>query len=271
MSQVIRVAVSAAGAGWESDLLAEIDRNDRVQLVRRCVDIADLLATSATHRLDTALVAVSSAGLDASVVEQLIAHGVRIGAVEADGAHLGIGGPVRIGDLAAWFAETAEPVVGTTEVESGKIVAIWGPTGAPGRTSLAISLASATAAADVKTAIVDADVHGGAVGQWLGILDDVSGLMAACRDVTRGVPGSAQTHLLSLDERTNVLTGVPRPDMWHNLRPAAIESVLQQISASHELVVVDCAFGAQAATVPSADQITRRVLARLQEQGAAQD
>lgn len=260
MSEVVRVAVAACGAHWEAAALAEIERDSGLTLVRRCVDVADLLATAATHRLDAALLAVGAPGLDGGVVERLIDLGVRPCAVEADGRHLGIEHVAHLGRLSD---------VGTTPVparerggEPGRLVAVWGPTGAPGRSSLAVSVAAAAAARGHRTALVDADAYGGSISQLLGVLDEVSGVMAACRDVNRGHPDGIAGHLLSIGPAWHVLTGVPRADMWHHLRPDALETVLRTLRRDHDLVVVDCGFGVDAGpgSGPSRDQVTRRLL-----------
>ena len=256
----LRVAVAACGAHWEAAALAEIESDPRLVLVRRCVDVADLLATAGTHRLDLALVAVDSPGLDAGVVQRLLQLGVRPAAVEGDGAPLGIDQSARLGALAdAAATPVPEP---EREGEPGLLVAVWGATGAPGRSSLAVSLAAAAAAAGRSTALVDADVYGGSLGQLLGVLDEISGIMAACRDVNRGRAGAAGTHLLRLAPHWDLLTGLPRSDMWHHLRPDALEAVLRDLRRDHELVIVDCGFGVEPAMGqgPSRDQVTRRVL-----------
>lgn len=256
----LRVAVAACGAHWETAALAEIEADPGLVLVRRCVDIADLLATAGTHRLDLALVAVDAPGLDAGVVQRLLELGVRPAAVEGDGAALGIAQSARLGALAQ---AAATPMPQPERVgEPGLLVAVWGATGAPGRSSLAVSLAAAAAASGRATALVDADVYGGSLGQLLGVLDEVSGVMAACRDVNRGRAASAAEHLLRLAPRWNLLTGLPRSDMWHHLRPDALETVLRGLCRDHELVVVDCGFGVEPAMGqgPSRDQVTRRVL-----------
>ncbi len=266
MSTPVRLAIAADGSTWEGAAIAEIDQSSRLQLVRRCVDVADLLATAATHQLDRVLLHGQAVGLDAGVVEQLLAHGVQIGAIGADASHLGITATVELGGIEAWANERSPITAGAQPgADTGKIVAVWGPTGAPGRTSLAISLATSAAAAGIKTALVDADVYGGSVCQWLGILDEVSGLMAACRSVTNGLATPASAHLVAVGDRLAVLTGVPRADMWQTLRPAAVDSVLKSLAAEYDLVIVDCGFGVQASAVPNPDQVTTKVLASADE------
>ena len=65
--------------------------------------------------------------------------------------------------------------------DAARCVAVWGPTGAPGRTTLAVTLADELARLGRSSLLVDADVYGGTVAAELGLLDESPGLAAACR------------------------------------------------------------------------------------------
>ena len=66
------------------------------------------------------------------------------------------------------------------------VVAVWGPTGAPGRTTVAVGLADEAARLGISTLLVDADVYGGVVAQVLGLLDESPGLAGAARLAATG-------------------------------------------------------------------------------------
>jgi len=68
-----------------------------------------------------------------------------------------------------------------TPVTRGAVIAVWGPAGAPGRTSLAIAIAGELAASGHSVALADADTHGAAIAPSLGLLDEAPGFAAACR------------------------------------------------------------------------------------------
>ena len=68
MSTGVLVAVGAAD--FEPSLLRAAEAGD-VHVVRRCVDVADLLATAASGQADAALVSLGLRGLDLEVVERL--------------------------------------------------------------------------------------------------------------------------------------------------------------------------------------------------------
>jgi Flp pilus assembly CpaE family ATPase len=139
--------------------------------------------------------------------------------------------------------EQSEP---TTQVApgSGRVMAVWGPTGAPGRTTVAVGLASELSALGWPTLLVDADVYGGVVAQVLGLLDESPGLAAACRLANNGALDlSALIDLArQVSPTLRVLTGIGRADRWPELRPAALAVVLSLATSIAAMTIVDCGF-----------------------------
>ena len=68
----------------------------------------------------------------------------------------------------------------------GRVVAVWGPAGAPGRTTVAIGVADEAARLGVSTMLADADPYGGTVAHAVGLLDETAGLALASRDAVAG-------------------------------------------------------------------------------------
>ena len=275
------VLVAAGGAAWESGLLPLLaGPGAPVRLARRCVDIPDLVASAAAGRAGLALVSMSLSGWDADVVARLTDCRVRTvavadGSVEEDrGRRLGVGAvlstdtasnpqsvvralldaagpdlaandvPVETLDDISTHASNG-PVNGAANgVPGGGVVAVWGPTGAPGRSTVALGLAAAAAQRRIPTLLVDADVYGGATGQMLAVLDEVSGVLAAVRTASEGSLDGDRLAEVAREVGPNlrVLTGLPRADRWTALRPAAVRELLTVARRQHRLVVVDCGF-----------------------------
>ena len=263
------VVIAAGDAPWEQAAIREIDASTRLRLTRRCVDVADLLAIAHTGRAAAAVVSADLPGLDVDAVHQLERAGVRVAAVEADPARCGDLGIVRVLRLGA-LDDVAHDLPATTQgwpEQRAPVVAVWGPSGAPGRSTVALGVASAAAARGTGTILLDADTYGGALGQQLGVLDDVSGLVAACRAANNGRAHDVVEHLVDIDPHLRLLTGLPRADMWPQVRPGAFEAVLGQLRGRSELVVADCGFSIEPGTSPAAarNQTTLQVLEQADE------
>jgi Flp pilus assembly CpaE family ATPase len=275
----LQVFTAVTGAAWESKLVGALDRADHgVTVVRRCVDVSDLLAAAATGTGQAALLSGELRRLDVDAVSRLDAAGVAVvGLVDpaderaaerlrqlgvryvlpADAdpeviaralrdAVAGISpGGRDIADPAAALpflgapAEPSEPSAG-----AGRVVAVWGPTGAPGRTTVAVGLADEAARLGISTLLVDADVYGGVIAQVLGLLDESPGLAGAARQAATGtLDGAALLRLAwAVRPRLRVLTGLARADRWPELRPRAVGAVLEEARRLADLVVVDCSF-----------------------------
>jgi MinD-like ATPase involved in chromosome partitioning or flagellar assembly len=261
----VDVAIAAGGADWEESAIREVEASSVLRLARRCVDVADLLALAHTGRAEVALVSTGLMGLDVDVVARLEAAGVRVAAVgpaTERAAALGISRVVRPGALGDLARQAWAPPVEQDAAPRAPLVAVWGGGGAPGRSTVALGLASSAAARGVDTVLVDADTHGGALGQMLSVLDDVSGLVAACRSVNNGRPAELVEHLLEVDPSLRLLSGLPRADMWPQVRTSAMQGVLDGLRDVADLVVADVGASIEPATGvgPSRHQTTVQVL-----------
>ncbi|WP_050760886.1 hypothetical protein [Aeromicrobium marinum] len=170
------LAVAAGGAAWEPDVLAEIGRAPGLRLVRRCVDVAELIAVARSGAVGVALVDAALPGLDADAVHQLESVGVRVAAVgDHDGAAARRGVTVVVEPGRIDAVDLLTPPAAVPARQHGTLVAVWGPGGSPGRSTVALSVAAATAARGLGTALVDADTYGGSIGQQFAVLDDDRG------------------------------------------------------------------------------------------------
>jgi MinD-like ATPase involved in chromosome partitioning or flagellar assembly len=127
---------------------------------------------------------------------------------------------------------------------TGMVVAVWGPTGAPGRTTVAVHLADEIARSGNSCLLVDADVYGGVVANVLGLLDESPGLIAACRQAqaNRLEPAGLAGLCWQLGPALRVLTGVTRADRWPEVRPAALQRVLSLSRELAAFTVLDLGF-----------------------------
>lgn len=137
----------------------------------------------------------------------------------------------------------------------GQLVAVWGPTGAPGRTTVAVTLAAEFALSGLQTLVADADTYGPSVAQTLALLDESAGLAAAVRAANQGVLDVPRLARLAPVVRPGlrVLTGIPRCDRWPELRPSGLQVVWQVARRLAAWTVVDCGFGLESDEVVSFD------------------
>jgi MinD-like ATPase involved in chromosome partitioning or flagellar assembly len=262
-------------------LLTALAGSTAVIVARRCVDVVDLLAVAASGQGRVALVDANLRGFDADALDRLHASGVPVVAVVARGvgvasertralgvdyvvpddadpevftgvlaqaAATGVDGDSRV------FADPSSsmPVPGpgappaNTPALSrgGSVIAVWGPTGAPGRTTLAVALADELGQLGRSSLLIDADVYGGTVAAVVGMLDESPGLAAACRQASNTRLDAAALAALcwQLTPSTRVLTGITLPSRWPELRPSALRAVLAAARQLTDFVVVDCGF-----------------------------
>ncbi|HET7305296.1 MAG TPA: hypothetical protein VFJ12_12205 [Segeticoccus sp.] len=142
-------------------------------------------------------------------------------------------------------AAPAETTAGDDDAEASRaLVAVWGPAGAPGRTTVAVNLAVELARTTGSALLVDADTYGASVAQSLSLLDEAPGLAAAARASEQGTLDLPALARLAPEAMPGlrVLTGLPKPERWPELRQPAVEHVLDLARQLARFVVVDCGF-----------------------------
>ncbi len=118
----------------------------------------------------------------------------------------------------------------------GRIVTIWGPTGSPGRSTLAAALAGALAPTS-RVVLVDADRSRGALGPLLGVAG--GGIVGA---VTAPPPPGLPCRPRDLHEHRAgfaLIRGVPGPAQEVALDPGDLAALLARLRAYADLVLVD--------------------------------
>ena len=264
---MIPIILAADGLPHEVELVAAA-ADAGMHIMRRPVDAAELLAAAACDRQMPVVLAVTLPRLSRDVVQRVLADGRLVIGLYLDSSaadRLREFGVVDVVDA----GQSAERVIGavaeTLEVSMrsgadqplsvpaatpnrGRLVAVWGPAGAPGRSVTSIGLSESFARRGFSTCTIDADLHAPALGLLLGIREDVSGLVVTCRQAEHG----------SLDERAlrcaaramtpdwSVLLGIGRPEQRSHVRAASVSALLAQSVDSFAVTVADLS-----ATVPA--------------------
>ncbi|HUR14728.1 MAG TPA: hypothetical protein VM097_09595 [Mycobacteriales bacterium] len=253
-------------------LLSSVERAGTCVL-HPCEDLEDLLVTAATGVAEAAVVSPCVARLDRDALARLAALGVAaVGlAVDEPGDQrlrllgvdallprppeaLGLEAAVRHALAGARSLSTAgfahasasaeRPVRRRAPSARGRVVAVWGPTGAPGRSTVAAGLAAELAVQGWPSLLVDADVYGGSLALAVGAPDETAGLAAACRAANVGALdlSTLEGLVVEVAPELSLLTGIDRAERWPELRPTAVEVVLELARTRAAVTLVDCGF-----------------------------
>lgn len=265
------ILLAVPDLSMETELVSRLTRPGApIAVARRCVDGVDLLGAAASGIASVAFVGAGLPRLARDTVSRLAAAEVRVVGLVIDEDQVGArrlhaldipSVAIPAGDVeaavAALVTAAEDPRPSTWQYSGGMtqsvahppavghLIAVWGPTGAPGRTTASVAIADEIARAGVPALLVDADTHGGAVAKHLGLLDDVSGIVVACRQADAGTldPVSLAAAARTVDGHLRVLTGIPHGARWAELRPAALGRLWEACRATPGVTVVDAGFG----------------------------
>lgn len=249
-------------------------------VLRRCVDAADLLACAAADPDTAVVISAGVPRLTGDLVTRLRDRArpvIALVDLDADETRVrawGVDAVIRVGEArqtmervvdildagrgsgpagheqmptGVWrtglWTEAQPSATAPAELPGadGAIVAVWGAAGSPGRTTTAIGLAQACAVAGRHTLLVDADTYAPSMALLLGVVEEASGLIVACRHADNATlsPRSLRASARSLSAGLALLGGLPRADRWPDLRESALARVWQACQKSFEVTVID--------------------------------
>lgn len=239
----------------EAEFFQQINNAPAMSVMRRCADASEVLAAAIAGVGDLAVID-AGLGVNRSLLERLTEVGVVpvvVSSMDDVTSYAGIGAsvvPYGIEDLAQRLLDiidthevrpaTPAPEPATLEAQQGEIVSIMSAWGGPGRTTVAVNLAAELAARGANPLLIDADVWGASIKQYLGLDPDGSGIAAAMRGVERGT--FDMDGLLRLTEERfgiRVLGGLNKSDRWAEVSTPALHNFWEIVSEWPGHVIVD--------------------------------
>jgi MinD-like ATPase involved in chromosome partitioning or flagellar assembly len=227
-------------------------------IVARVDTAHELTAALAGRVIDGVVVSATRRQLTLDVLAAADDAGIRLVAVAADDAErryaLSLGLFEVVDARAPWSdvelllrGGVAVPGGPSTESRAGTVIAVWGPAGAPGRTTVAIQLAAELAFRGRTVALVDADTYGGAIAPSLGMLDESPSFAAACRLASRDSLTVAELERIasrysSPHSEFWILSGIGRASRWPELGADRVSTVLSTCRRWVDYVIVDTGF-----------------------------
>jgi Flp pilus assembly CpaE family ATPase len=153
-----------------------------------------------------------------------------------------------------------------------RVVSVWGPVGAPGRSVAALNIASERALAGDRVLLIDADTYGGSLAAYVELFDEAPGFLAACRLATMDALSESELQRLCHDvdlpgARMKVLSGIVNARRWPELTAARVREGLERLRSFFDVIVADVGFNleqdeeiASDLTAPRRNQATIEVI-----------
>ena len=205
-------------------------------------------------RPDALVVAAEPHYLGAGALAACDDAGVRVVAITSDDAERRLAaslGLLETTDAAAgWPAVelalggSPRPTEARARTGRGTVITVWGPGGAPGRTTTAIAVAAELAALGESVVLADVDTHGASIAPALGMLDEAPGFAAACRLAGSNALTHDELDRIAQPYRSpsgsfRVLTGIGRPSRWPELSGERVGAVIAQCRSWVDFTVLD--------------------------------
>jgi MinD-like ATPase involved in chromosome partitioning or flagellar assembly len=147
------------------------------------------------------------------------------------------------------------------------VIAIFGPTGSTGKSSLALNLAYEFAELGKKTILIDLDTHSPSQATLLGISEPTAAITGCARLIRQGRFDREQLERLSV--RVNYrktsfhcLTGLASPRRWGEISDDTVTHLLNLVRFEFEIVIIDLASSIEDQLTSPATSVSRNTAAR---------
>ena len=136
----------------------------------------------------------------------------------------------------------AVPVAAPALEDPGQVVAVFGPKGGIGRTTIAVNLAVAAASElGQRTALVDGSFQFGDVGVLLNLNPKNKSIADLAPDLEAGLELESIDPFLTVHSSgAKVLLAPPSPEMAELVTPVGVRKVLEMLRRTNDLIIVDC-------------------------------
>jgi hypothetical protein len=256
---LLRLITLAGDPEREALFASQLSTRDDVDLVMRCVDRVELLGAIRGGDLDAVVSVGAPFWLGKQAVQEAAVAGIRL---------IGVVGDPTTADRLADFGATLVLAEATIDevlqrcrssdislppatVSSqpsrpmGKLICVWGPKGSPGRTTIALELATVLARTEPATLLIDADSYGGDVIQLLGIVEELPTVVWATALASNGKldEPSLFRHLRRVSASGPLLLpGLPRAELWADVSEFGWRELLTVARATFAYTVCDVGF-----------------------------
>ena len=129
---------------------------------------------------------------------------------------------------------------------AGGSICVWGPTGSPGKSTLALNLACEMASSGKHVLLIDLDTYSASIGTFIGVTEPGPGVAAAARLVSQDRLDSEQFLRLAIKYQVgrgemSVLTGLGSELRWPELTGEKVRGIISRATQNYDFVILDVA------------------------------
>jgi pilus assembly protein CpaE len=150
----------------------------------------------------------------------------------------------------------AVPAAAPADADPGQVIAVFGPKGGVGRTTIAVNVAVAAASElGQRTALVDGCFQFGDVGVLLNLNPKNKSIADLAPDLEAGLELESLDPFLTVHSSgVKVLLAPPSPEMAELITATGVRKVLEMLRRTNDLIIVDCSSSMSDTTLAILDQ-----------------
>lgn len=163
---------------------------------------------------------------------------------------------------------------GNQGLVSGGSICVWGPSGSPGKSTVALNVACELASGGKRVLLIDLDTYSASLGTMMGFKEPTPGVAAAARLVGQGRLDGEQFVRLAIERQMgkgaiSVLTGLASELRWTELTLEKTQGLISSATKHYDFVIIDVASPLEPGLKHVGGVVDRNVVARTALESSA--
>ena len=241
---------------WQLELISNLNDQSNIVIRRRCVDAIDLISSVQSNKSTTIIISADFSLLSLETIKHINQNNLKVIGVYLEDdldqfeklKNLGVkftqGINFKDVETSALHLinsiESREELVTSNSSIPG-LISIWGNSGAPGRTSVAINTAYCLAKTNRPTLLIDLDAVAPSIASSLSIVSEIPGISSVIHDAMYGKLSKLNfdKNIVEVSSNLHVITGISNAKRWLELRTTGLIEVLKYASQNYAHIVCD--------------------------------
>ena len=256
------ILLALADQTWQLEAMTTLNEQAQLKIKRRCVDSVDLMAGIHLGLANKIIISADFPNLNSETIVNAKKLGCDIYGLflqddldsieKLNGFGILQNYVINQSEVEKSLKQLISHLLNITDIDKFSndpevfkeipgLICVWGTSGSPGRTSVAINIAFSLADKNSPTLLIDLDAIAPSVNSSLGLVSEVPGISSVVHDALKGrlSTQSIEKNVIEVNPGLHVLTGITNPKRWPELRTEGLLQVLNMCSQIYSNIICD--------------------------------
>ena len=256
------ILLALADQTWQLEAMTTLNEQTQLKIKRRCVDSVDLMAAIHLGLANKIIISADFPNLNSETIANAKKLGCDIYGLflqddldsieKLNGFGILQNYVINQSEVGKSLKQLISHLLNISDIDKFSnepevfkeipgLICVWGTSGSPGRTSVAINIAFSLTDKNSPTLLIDLDAIAPSINSSLGLVSEVPGISSVVHDALKGrlSTQSIEKNVIEVNPGLHVLTGITNPKRWPELRTEGLLQVLNMCSQIYSNIICD--------------------------------